>query len=232
MALAGRPRGDGDEARVIGAPRRGEPRGAADQRRDGRLQPARPHLDHGAYPDRAELIRRQRRIARLGEHDPSIEAERDRVESLLFRNRERWLAELPESAREAPTFEEDARFQRGFAVSAKMTAADFLEQGDALFAATPLEALQLEELLVGPNTQRYRQDVSFASILKRPPPAPPAPADHTAQVLEAPLLERLRRLDLRFNNLGPEHAALIAAWHGWSLGLGAGSGERENRPLF
>lgn len=119
------------------------------------------------------------------------------MEGLLFRNREHWLAELAgrtDVAREAPVGDgKDDRFHRGFAVSAKMTAADFLEHGAALFAATPLEALQLEEFLIVNRTLE------------------PTPADYPARVLESPLLERLRRLDLSWNGLGPEQAALIAA---------------------
>jgi uncharacterized protein (TIGR02996 family) len=133
--------------------------------------------DHGET-HRAEFIRLQCRLARAGEDDPGRADLLAREWELQTVCGGDWRPAFPAWARDEPV-----RFRRGFAAWTSTTATRFLRHGEKLFAAAPIEGLQLRGL-----------------------------ADLVPEVFASPLLARLHELDLNNNVLsGADVEALCAS---------------------
>src|SRR5205807_1310210 len=131
-------------------------------------------LDDNGEPDRAEFIRTQIELAKLGEDDPCRPALEDREALLLLDQEKRWLEELPEGSRLGRKYDTRGMFRRGFPVEAKLTAETFLDCAERLFAAAPIEGLKIEEI-APPRKGRSRSN-----------------PDRSAEVFASPWLARLR----------------------------------------
>jgi uncharacterized protein (TIGR02996 family) len=126
--------------------------------------------EHGQV-HRAEFIRLQCRLAQLGEQDPERLALEQREADLWFAYRTEW-----QSRKFA------GEFRRGFVHKVRRTASMFLRAGEDLFAAVPVEELQVSAV---------RTDwAAFAA---------------------SPLLGRLSGLDLEYNRLGAEELRAVLA---------------------
>lgn len=97
-------------------------------------------LDDSGAPDRAELVRVQLALARLGEDDLRRPAFIDREAELLPANRDEWAAHLAGLA-ETVYF----RFRRGVPDAVSVDARTFLERGDELFRLLRVRRLNLRD---------------------------------------------------------------------------------------
>src|SRR5262249_27792053 len=113
--------------------------------------------DHGCS-ERAEFIRVQVALARLGEFD-------DRREALLWRQRELLLAQEPEWVGDLAQWLHGWMFRRGFIESVSARLDDFLAHGESLLAREPVECVTLDRptesgwqtLIQGPLLPRLRE---------------------------------------------------------------------------
>jgi uncharacterized protein (TIGR02996 family) len=99
-------------------------------------------LDDHDQPHRAEFIRVQCQLARLGMNDPQRDELEWRAWELLTVHRQEWFSSLPALARKKKA----ATFRRGFVERLSLTAKEFLRQGKTLFAAMPLRGVHLRTL--------------------------------------------------------------------------------------
>ena len=93
-------------------------------------------LDDAGEPERAELIRVQLALSRLGEDDPRRPQLKDREAELLNRNRAAWTSHLVGLVL-------GVDFRRGVPDSASVDAATFLERGEELFLHLRIRRLRL-----------------------------------------------------------------------------------------
>jgi uncharacterized protein (TIGR02996 family) len=92
--------------------------------------------DHGDT-DRAEFIRLQCELARLGEDDPARDHLEPRERVLLEQHSVKWLASFPGFARKG------AVFRRGFVEKITVKAAGFVKKAKVLFPAAPIRSAEL-----------------------------------------------------------------------------------------
>jgi len=98
-------------------------------------------LEDNGDADRAEFIRDQIRLEGMPEWDPERFDVEERSLDLLSAHWEEWTAGLPEGARQS-----ELTFRRGFVGEAKMRPEEFLDRGDELVAAVPLQRVTLHGL--------------------------------------------------------------------------------------
>ncbi|QJW98924.1 TIGR02996 domain-containing protein [Frigoriglobus tundricola] len=149
-------------------------------------------LDDSGEPDRAELIRVQLALARLGADDPRRPALSDRQVELLARTRAAWTAHLAGLV-------VSVDFHRGIPDSVSVDADTFLARGDDLFRRLRVRRLRLldpapllAKLAASPLLARVRAldlcsgDLGNAGLVA---------------LLRSPFLKQLEALDLGFNGL-------------------------------
>jgi uncharacterized protein (TIGR02996 family) len=149
-------------------------------------------LDDAGEPERAELIRVQLALFRLGEDDPRRPILNDRQAELLTQNRATWTADLAGLA-------VGIDFRRGIPDSASIDAATLLERGDELFARLRVRRLRLldaapvvAKLFLSPLLARVRElDLCNADLRN----------SGLALLARSPHLKNLEALDLGFNAL-------------------------------
>src|SRR5437588_8349072 len=93
-------------------------------------------LEEQGESDRAEFIRLQVRLARLGEEDPGRPELEDRAGDLLAEHEEEWAGPLRGLAL-------DWRFRRGFVEQVVLPGQAFLDHAGRLFDTFPLRAAHL-----------------------------------------------------------------------------------------
>ena len=131
-------------------------------------------------PPRAELIRVQLHIFRsLRANAPGLDRSDgyNRESQLLEKHKDAWIAPVAEVRGV-----KHVGLMRGFPEWVRMTARDFLDQGERLYALAPIRHLSLED-------------------------AQP----HADELFASPLLARIRTLSLRKLQLGDDEARLLAA---------------------
>jgi uncharacterized protein (TIGR02996 family) len=156
-------------------------------------------LDDSGEPERAELIRVQLALSRLGEDDPRRPALIDRQAELLTRNRAAWTAHLAGLV-------VSVDFRRGIPDSASVEALTFVERGEELFQRLRVRRLRLldaapfaAKLAVSPLLANVRElDLCSAEL---------GPAG-LAELVRSPFLKNLDALDLGFNGL--DDGAVVA----------------------
>jgi hypothetical protein len=133
-----------------------------------------------ADPQRAELIRVQLDLTRL------MRARAPTLDFVDGFNRERQLLELHKAAWSRPAAEipgvQWVGLLRGFPEHVRMTARDFLANGEQLYAAAPIRHLDLVDV-----------------------------KPHARELFRSPLLARIRALGLCRMQLGDDEAQLLAA---------------------
>ncbi len=150
------------------------------------------YLDDAGAPARAELIRVQLALARLGEDDPRRPALSERQAELLTTNRAEWTAHLAGLV-------VSVDFRRGVPDSASVDAATFLARGDELFRRLRVRRLSLRDaapvmakVAASPLLARVRE-LDLCNCELR--------ADGLTLVVRSPFLQNLDALDLGFNGL-------------------------------
>ncbi|MBN9119602.1 MAG: TIGR02996 domain-containing protein [Planctomycetes bacterium] len=149
-------------------------------------------LDDSGEPERAELIRVQLALARLGEDDPRRPALSDRQAELLARNRADWTAHLAGLV-------VSVDFRRGIPDSASVDAVTFLERGAELF--TRLRVRRLRLLDAGPVLAKLAVSPLLANVRELDLCSAELGNNGLAQLVKSPHLKRLDALDLGFNAL-------------------------------
>lgn len=158
-------------------------------------------LDDAGESERAELIRVQLALARLGEDDPRRPLLNDRKDELLAQNRAAWTAALAGLV-------ESIDFRRGIPDSASVDAATFLERGDELLAKLRVRRLRLRDaapvvakLFASPLLANLRElDLCDADLRN----------SGLAPLARSPHLKDLEALDLGFNNLEDAGVEVLA----------------------
>jgi uncharacterized protein (TIGR02996 family) len=165
--------------------------------------------DHGD-PARAEFIRLQCRLARMDEHDPERPALEDREADLLADHGDRWLADVPEGL--APSKDYAPRFRRGFLDEVAVDWRTFAERGDELFGTVPVGRLHIHAYGYSvPGTGGPAVRDRLRALQRGENTECAGRAETMAALAACPSLARVRRLDLRFNTLGPDHLATLFA---------------------
>lgn len=149
-------------------------------------------LDDSGAPERAELIRVQLALAKLGEDDPRRPLLCDRQAELLTRNRAEWTAHLAGLV-------EAVDFRRGVPDSALVDGAAFLERGAELFQRLRVRRLSLhdaapvvDKLAASPLLAHVRElDLCNCDLGPR----------GLAVLAKSPHLSKLEAIDLGFNKL-------------------------------
>jgi uncharacterized protein (TIGR02996 family) len=149
--------------------------------------------DHGDSA-RAEFIRGQIQLLSLDRDDPQLPVLAKRTQELEKQHGRRWRRGLPRWAKPAYDFEvgdlvgrpeylPDSQFHRGFlaVVSCDLDSFSWVEDGEKLFAAAPVEALVAND-----------------------------PTENLDELADTPLLARLRGLSLSEAELGNEGARCLA----------------------
>jgi uncharacterized protein (TIGR02996 family) len=150
------------------------------------------YLDDSDQPERAELIRVQLALARLGADDPRRPELSDRQLELLNRNRTAWTAHLAGLV-------VSVDFRRGVPDSVSADAAIFLEHGEELLERLRVRRLRLldvapvmEKLAGSPLLARVRElDLCGAELGNA----------GLGLLVRSPHLKHLEALDLGFNGL-------------------------------
>src|SRR5688572_16809180 len=149
-------------------------------------------LDDSGEPERAELIRVQLALARLGEDDPRRPALSDRQAELLTQNRAEWTAHLAGLV-------VSVDFRRGIPDSASVDAATFLERGDELFARLRVRRLRL--LDAAPLMPKLAASPLLAPVRELDLCSAELGNAGVALLARSPHLKHLDALDLGFNGL-------------------------------
>jgi uncharacterized protein (TIGR02996 family) len=160
-------------------------------------------LDEHGEGERAEFIRTQIELARLGEDHPR-RAELAAVEEVLLRDYgEAWLGPLAE-------FVSEPTFRRGFVESANVGVRQFLSNGTLLFSLTPLRHVKLlrltqahitpAELAACPHLARLRGLDLQGSMVGD---------EVLAELLASPHLVNVEELQLRNTQAGPRALAAL-----------------------
>jgi uncharacterized protein (TIGR02996 family) len=149
-------------------------------------------LDDAGEPERAELIRVQLALARLGEDDPRRPLLNDRQAELLAQNRADWTAELAGLV-------VGIDFRRGIPDSASVDAATFLARGDELFEKLRVRRLRL--LDASPVAAKLFASPLLASVRELDLCGADLRNSGVAILAKSPHLKNLDSLDLGFNAL-------------------------------
>jgi uncharacterized protein (TIGR02996 family) len=150
--------------------------------------------DHG-QADRAEFIRVQIALARLGTYDPARADLQARVKALLAGHREAWVAPF---GRREPSVE----FARGFAEEIYLSLGRFLREGRRLMRVAPVRKVSLNgggdlAALAGMRELGRVEHLVLMMSGSR------LTAKALTALLASPHLDRLRRLDLHAPLTGP-----------------------------
>jgi len=196
--------------------------------------------EHHDLP-RAEFIRLQCTLDRLGDDDPGRAALARREECLLKQHRQEWLGPLPLWLRRMQPV-----FRRGFVEEITTTAHLLLKYAAALFAAAPIRTVHLELVAVqGHSAAAHASALAGSAFLERlaaldlSSNAPAVAgklrgllhtpflknlqslnlsglplAHHHLDAVTTPYLASLQRLELRATGMGPAALRLLAAWPG------------------
>lgn len=158
-------------------------------------------LDDAGAPARAELVRVQLALARLGDDDPRRPALCDRQAELLAANRAEWTAHLAGLV-------ESVDFRRGVPDAASVDAATFLARGDELFRRLRVRRLSLRDaapvmakVFASPLLARVRELDLCNCDLGR---------EGMGLLARSPFLQNLDALDLGFNGLDDAAVDLLA----------------------
>src|SRR5262249_10870850 len=100
-------------------------------------------LDERGDP-RGEFIRVQVQLARLPEDDPRQEELEARASELLEEHKDEWVGPVRDIVEDRGT-SPGAVFRRGFVEQLTISAAKFLQNGDAIFRAHPVQRVRLLE---------------------------------------------------------------------------------------
>ncbi len=149
-------------------------------------------LDDSGEPERAELVRVQLALARLGEDDPRRPALSDRQAELLAKNRAEWTAHLAGLA-------DSVDYRRGVPDSASVDAATFLDRGHDLFARLRVRRLRL--LNCGPVMPKLAGSPLLAQVRELDLCNAELGNAGLALLARSPHLKHLDSLDLGFNAL-------------------------------
>jgi uncharacterized protein (TIGR02996 family) len=188
-------------------------------------------LEENDQAHRAEFIRVQCQLAGLDEDDPAQSGLKEREWELLTVYRDEWGRALPAWARKSPH-----TYRRGFVERASVTATQFLQQGNALFALAPIRELHLRsaagrmaEVAASPLLARltalgFEKNTLTADDLRELTASPhlaglkslslcrmQLQAEGVRVLARWPQLARLRRLHLGSNFLGDEAAVALSA---------------------
>jgi uncharacterized protein (TIGR02996 family) len=158
--------------------------------------------EHGDEDDRerAEFIRLQIDLDRQKQDSPPRRAKAFRARELLDRHRERWLEPLRRF------HVHDAHFVRGFVEKVGLMMDDYVEQAEALFAATPLRRLWVTEARGFACELRFPPDNRLAALNLCGDALDPNSLEDLARL---PNLHAVRQLDLQFNDVDDAAARLL-----------------------
>jgi uncharacterized protein (TIGR02996 family) len=184
-------------------------------------------LDENGQPERAELIRVQCEMARLGHEDPRQKQLEKRAEVILRKHSSEWVSKLPwrTGVEWCAAYKQWRHgFKRGFVVQATFSSSKaFRDTADAVFAATPLEEVRFTRLTdrtvkpvaASPYLARVRYlDVgvlTFGTIGELNRPTNELGEAGGVTLLSSPHLTRLEKLDLDGNAVGDAGMAALAA---------------------
>lgn len=149
-------------------------------------------LDDSDEPERAELIRVQLALSRLGDDDPRRPALSDRQAELLAQNRAAWTAHLAGLVLSVD-------FRRGIPDSASVDAATFLARGGELFDRLRVRRLRL--LDAGDLMPKLAQSPLLSRVSELDLCGADVGNDGLALLSRSPHLKHLDALDLGFNAL-------------------------------
>jgi uncharacterized protein (TIGR02996 family) len=150
------------------------------------------YLDDCGAPERAELVRVQLALARLGPDDPRRVELSDRQLELLTRNRTAWTAHLAGLV-------VSLDFRRGVPDSVSVDARTFLDRGAELFAR--LRVRRLRVLDVGAVMDKLVAAPLLAGVRELDLCGADLGTAGVAALARSPHLKRLDALDLGFNAL-------------------------------
>ncbi len=149
--------------------------------------------------DRAEFIRVQCRLARLGPNDPGRCELVRRERELLAPHLAEWWGALPEWARGDSILGPAKAFRRGFVYEIAATARAFLAGGGELLGRSPIGSAQLAEAT---GQVRALAASPLLASLDRLALKGPIGAGGAEALARSPPLRRLRALDLGANGIG------------------------------
>lgn len=158
-------------------------------------------LDDSGEPERAELIRVQLALARLGEDDPRRPELSDRQSELLARNRAAWTAHLAGLV-------VSVDFRRGIPDSASVETATFLARGAELFHRLRVRRLRL--LDPAPVMAKLAASPLLANVRELDLCSADLGTAGLAALVRSPHLKRLDALDLGFNGLDDTGVEVLA----------------------
>jgi uncharacterized protein (TIGR02996 family) len=159
--------------------------------------------DHGEA-ERAEFIRLQCELARLGEDDPRRPALTRREAGLLARHRRAWAAPAALGGASGPVF------RRGFIEALDISAGLLLHQGERVFLRAPVREITLHDAVAYLHElarQPWLARLSALRILCAPPERLGGPLSvyrGFSALCRSPHLASLRVLDLPGCGLGPD----------------------------
>ncbi len=155
-------------------------------------------LDENGDPERADFIRVQIALGRMPEDDERRWELEDREHILLARHRNAWARELPEGIT-LDLLRPAGPFVRGLVDAVECTAETYIRGGLGFRHPIRSARLMLTEGVGDPGYDLRPDGLEAAG---------PLPFE---RVVESPVAERLTGLDLRYQGLTPEQAAMIAA---------------------
>lgn len=158
-------------------------------------------LDDAGAPERAELVRVQLALARLGDDDPRRPPLADRQAELLGRNRAAWTAHLAGLV-------ETVDFRRGIPDSASVDASTFLARGDELFRRLRVRRLSLRD--AAPVVEKVAASPLLAQVRELDLCNCGLGRAGLASLAQSPFLRHLDALDLGFNGLDDAGVEVLA----------------------
>ena len=159
-------------------------------------------LDDSGEPERAELVRVQLALARLGEDDPRRLELSDRQAELLARNRAAWTAHLAGLV-------VDVEYRRGIPDSAIVETATFLARGDELFRRLRVRRVRL--LNPAPVVAKLAASPLLASVRELDLCSADLGNAGLAALVRSPHLKHIDALDLGgFNGLDDSGVEALA----------------------
>jgi uncharacterized protein (TIGR02996 family) len=164
-------------------------------------------LDENGDPERAEFIRVQCELPRLGKNHPRRAGLVLREQELLQAHLDEWWQELPPWAREDSLGGPEESFSRGFVAEVLVEAEAFLRGAEDLYRVAPVDSLTISrignwmaELAACPYLARLRD----LCILD------PIGNEGTCLLVASPHLARLEELSLAGNGIGPSGATALS----------------------